>query len=291
MNDLDRLPWFYKRYEAIAASRVRSPATCRPPRPRPSPCSRAPRTSLPPTSTCRSCPGCCTCPPGWCARRSGRTRPGCSAPRGRRAAASRSRCTSPCPRALGCLRACTGTTRSTMPSFGSDRRRAGERPPLVVTGVPWRTGWRYRERGFRHVYWDAGTMLSQLLAAADSAGLTAQLHTRFPDAAVTALVGADGVHEWPRGRRRARRGDARARRDRRGDDGRGRRGAGRVPARDEPRSGPAIATRSGRRGSAAPRSTCRSKEATRSRPSCWRAARSAAWTPPGACPRACCARR
>ncbi len=70
-------------------------------------------------------------------------------------------------------------------------------PALVVTGVPWRTGWRYRERGFRHVYWDAGTMLAQLLAAADSAGLTAKLHTRFPDAAVTALVGADGVHEWP----------------------------------------------------------------------------------------------
>ena len=68
---------------------------------------------------------------------------------------------------------------------------------VVATGVPWRTGWRYRERGYRHVYWDAGTMLSQLLAAADSAGLNATLYTRFPDAAVTALVGADGVHEWP----------------------------------------------------------------------------------------------
>jgi len=74
--------------------------------------------------------------------------------------------------------------------------RAGT-PIVIVTGVPWRTGWRYRERGYRHVYWDAGTMLAQLLAAADSAGLTARLHTRFPDAAVAELVGADGVHEWP----------------------------------------------------------------------------------------------
>jgi hypothetical protein len=73
----------------------------------------------------------------------------------------------------------------------------GDSPALVVCGVPWRTGWRYRERGYRHVYWDAGTMLSQLLAAADSAGLVAGLHTRFPDAAVAELVGADGVHEWP----------------------------------------------------------------------------------------------
>jgi hypothetical protein len=70
-------------------------------------------------------------------------------------------------------------------------------PTIVVTGVPWRTGWRYRERGYRHVYWDAGTMLSQLLALADSAGLTARLHTRFPDPAVAELVGADRVHEWP----------------------------------------------------------------------------------------------
>jgi hypothetical protein len=73
----------------------------------------------------------------------------------------------------------------------------GDAPAVVVTGIPWRTGWRYRERGYRHVYWDAGTMLAQLLAVADSAGLTAGLHTRFPDAAVTALVGADGAHEWP----------------------------------------------------------------------------------------------
>ncbi len=73
----------------------------------------------------------------------------------------------------------------------------GQSPVLVVTGIPWRTGWRYRERGYRHIYWDAGTMLSQLLAAADSAGLSARLHTRFPDQAVAALVGADGIHEWP----------------------------------------------------------------------------------------------
>ena len=74
--------------------------------------------------------------------------------------------------------------------------RAGD-PAIVVTGIPWRTGWRYRERGYRHTYWDAGTMLSQLLAAADSAGLAASLYSRFPDHAVTELVGADGVDEWP----------------------------------------------------------------------------------------------
>ena len=73
----------------------------------------------------------------------------------------------------------------------------GGAPALIVTGVPWRTGWRYRERGWRHVYWDAGTMLAQLLALADSAGVPAALYSRFPDAAVAALTGADRVHEAP----------------------------------------------------------------------------------------------
>ena len=70
-------------------------------------------------------------------------------------------------------------------------------PAVVVTGVPWRTGWRYRERGYRHIYWDAGTMLAQLLALAASAGLNAALYSSFPDAQVAALVGADRVHEFP----------------------------------------------------------------------------------------------
>ena len=73
----------------------------------------------------------------------------------------------------------------------------GATTTLVVTGVPWRSGWRYAERGWRHVYWDAGTLLSQLHAAAQSAGLQPRLRTRFPDAAIRHLVGADGVHEHP----------------------------------------------------------------------------------------------
>ena len=74
---------------------------------------------------------------------------------------------------------------------------AGEAATIIVTGVPWRTAWRYSERGLRHIYWDSGTMLAQTLVLAESAGLSPRLWTRFPDATVTALVGADGVHEWP----------------------------------------------------------------------------------------------
>jgi hypothetical protein len=69
----------------------------------------------------------------------------------------------------------------------------GEATTLIVTGVPWRTAWRYAERGFRHLYWDAGTMLAQTLALAPGA----RLFTRFDDAQLTRLVSADGVHEFP----------------------------------------------------------------------------------------------
>jgi hypothetical protein len=68
----------------------------------------------------------------------------------------------------------------------------GEATTLVVTGIPWRTCWRYAERGFRRVYWDSGTMLAQTLALASG-----RLFTTFPDEQVTRLIGADGVQEWP----------------------------------------------------------------------------------------------
>ena len=161
----------------------------------------------------------------------------------------------------------------------------GGAPTLVVTGVPWRTGWRYRERGFRHVYWDAGTMLGQLLAVADAAGLIARLFTRFPDS----------VRDRPRRRRRGARvaGGRRrpgrrltgSRSDRSGCPRHGRCGAGGVPARHRARSGRATATRSGGRGIVAPPSTLPGRGRSRSMRSCSHEDRSAAWTSRAACPK------
>ena len=63
--------------------------------------------------------------------------------------------------------------------------------------MPWRTAWRYAERGFRHIYWDAGTMLAQTLALADSAGPARGCARASRTRRSTRLVGADGVHEFP----------------------------------------------------------------------------------------------
>lgn len=68
---------------------------------------------------------------------------------------------------------------------------------LVLTGIPWRTAWKYGERGYRHLFWDAGMILANLLALAASAGLGAEVVTGFADAEIEALLGLDGTTEFP----------------------------------------------------------------------------------------------
>lgn len=68
---------------------------------------------------------------------------------------------------------------------------------FVLTGIPWRTGWKYGERGWRHLYWDAGTLLANLLAVASAHGLPARVLVGFADAEVAELVGVDGIEEFP----------------------------------------------------------------------------------------------
>jgi SagB-type dehydrogenase family enzyme len=80
---------------------------------------------------------------------------------------------------------------------------------LVLTGIPFRTCWKYGERGWRHLWWDAGALLANLVAAADAHGVPAQILAGFADAAVAALVGIDGVDEVPLALVRLGRGELR----------------------------------------------------------------------------------
>ena len=67
---------------------------------------------------------------------------------------------------------------------------------VVLTGIHERTGWKYLERGYRHVWWDAGTMLANLLALAAAEGLEPGLYVGFVDREVNEILGADGEHEY-----------------------------------------------------------------------------------------------
>jgi SagB-type dehydrogenase family enzyme len=78
-----------------------------------------------------------------------------------------------------------------------DPALAGTAVVIVITGIPWRTTWKYAERGWRHVFWDAGSLLANLLAVAAAHGVPAHLVFGFTDRAVSHILGIDGTAECP----------------------------------------------------------------------------------------------
>ena len=73
---------------------------------------------------------------------------------------------------------------------------AGADTFVVLTGIHSRTGWKYMERGYRHVWWDAGTMLANVLALAAADDLRPRLHIAFVDRELNAALGVDGKTEY-----------------------------------------------------------------------------------------------
>jgi SagB-type dehydrogenase family enzyme len=69
--------------------------------------------------------------------------------------------------------------------------------PVIVIGSDtfWRNSWKYRARAYRHSFWDAGTILANLLATASARMLPAHLTLSFADAPVNALLDVDTDRE------------------------------------------------------------------------------------------------
>jgi SagB-type dehydrogenase family enzyme len=76
---------------------------------------------------------------------------------------------------------------------------AAARAPVVftLTGIPWRTAWKYTERGYRHLFWDAGMILANVLALAASVRLPVRVVVGFADAEVSVLLGLEERREFP----------------------------------------------------------------------------------------------
>ncbi|HEX5370490.1 MAG TPA: SagB/ThcOx family dehydrogenase [Dehalococcoidia bacterium] len=66
---------------------------------------------------------------------------------------------------------------------------------IVLTSTFWRNAWRYQERAYRHMFWDSGTIIANLLALAESRRLNPMLATAFVDVGVNLLLGVDGHKE------------------------------------------------------------------------------------------------
>jgi len=68
---------------------------------------------------------------------------------------------------------------------------------FVATSEWWRNAWKYRERTYRHAFWDSGTMLANLLAVAHGAGHRASVVAGFADEPVATLLGVEPDEEAP----------------------------------------------------------------------------------------------
>jgi SagB-type dehydrogenase family enzyme len=66
---------------------------------------------------------------------------------------------------------------------------------VITSSIFWRSTWKYRARGYRYCFWDGGTMLANLLAAAVADGIPAKVITAFSDPDLEGLLGIDGDSE------------------------------------------------------------------------------------------------
>jgi SagB-type dehydrogenase family enzyme len=60
---------------------------------------------------------------------------------------------------------------------------------IVCASTYWRNAWKYQSRAYRHCYWDNGTILANLLAAAAARRTSARIVMGFIDDAVSRLLG------------------------------------------------------------------------------------------------------
>ena len=79
--------------------------------------------------------------------------------------------------------------RELVEAAAGEERVAAAPVTLVLSAIFWRSAWKYRVRGYRYCYWDAGTILANMLAVAGGGvGLPISLVTGFKDQQVNRLL-------------------------------------------------------------------------------------------------------
>jgi SagB-type dehydrogenase family enzyme len=98
--------------------------------------------------------------------------------------------------ALRRLRA--GDYRSVLVGATGEERAIGTAPCVIASASTfWRNAWKYQARAYRHCYWDNGTILANLLAAAAARKIPARVVLGFVDASVSELLSLDRRREAP----------------------------------------------------------------------------------------------
>lgn len=67
---------------------------------------------------------------------------------------------------------------------------------LILSAVPYRTSWRYGQRGYRYLYLDAGHVGQNIHLAAEAIGGCACMIGAYLDEAMNECVGVDGIQEF-----------------------------------------------------------------------------------------------
>ncbi|HXA96554.1 MAG TPA: SagB/ThcOx family dehydrogenase [Candidatus Dormibacteraeota bacterium] len=88
-----------------------------------------------------------------------------------------------------------GDYRGTVAMATADDAVAEQPASLILSGLYWRNTWKYEARGYRHLFWDSGTLLAQLLAAARALEVPARVLEGFVDAELNGLLGLEAEKE------------------------------------------------------------------------------------------------
>jgi SagB-type dehydrogenase family enzyme len=97
---------------------------------------------------------------------------------------------------LRCLR--RGDFRAVLvAASGAEPAIAGAPCIVISASTFWRNAWKYQARAYRHCFWDNGTLLANLLAAAAARDIFAHVVTGFVDDSVSELLALDDQREAP----------------------------------------------------------------------------------------------
>jgi SagB-type dehydrogenase family enzyme len=96
-----------------------------------------------------------------------------------------------CPGDFALRRLRAGDVRAALAAAAADDSIARRPATIVMTAIFWRNAWKYQARAYRHLFWDSGTMLANVLTVGGALGLAPQVLTGFVDVEVNRLLGLE----------------------------------------------------------------------------------------------------
>jgi SagB-type dehydrogenase family enzyme len=100
-----------------------------------------------------------------------------------------------CPGDFALRRLRGGDVRAALAASVADDSIRHRAATILLTAIYWRNTWKYQARAYRHLFWDSGTMLANLLAVGDALGHAPRVLTGFVDGEVDHVLGLDAAHE------------------------------------------------------------------------------------------------